>query len=146
MNQPYGPPPVLQQPPVVSCRVCGCVPAAETKFREHQGYLILMRFLSLPGPFCRDCGLATFRHMTSRTLALGWYSYLSLLIAPITLIINLVRRGKVANLPAPQPNPYGPSRRPMDPGRPVLARPMSYASPALTLIVLLVIAVVDAAR
>jgi hypothetical protein len=110
---------------VTACRLCGSVPAAPAKFRGHQGFIVMMRFLSLDGPFCRDCGLATFRTMTSRTLVQGWYGYASFIITPITVLMNLVRRGKVASLPAPQPNPYGPSRPPMEPGPRLLQRPMT---------------------
>jgi hypothetical protein len=112
---------------VTACRLCGSVPAAEVKFRGHQGFIIMMRFLSLDGPFCRDCGLATFRRMTSRTLVQGWYGYASVLITPITVLINLVRRGRVAALPAPHPNPYAPSRPPMDAGPRLLERGMTWA-------------------
>jgi hypothetical protein len=110
---------------VTACRLCGSVPAAPAKFRGHQGFIVMMRFLSLDGPFCRDCGLATFRTMTSRTLVQGWYGYASFIITPITVLMNIVRRGKVASLPAPQPNPYGPSRPPMEPGPRLLQRPMT---------------------
>ncbi|WP_203829288.1 hypothetical protein [Actinoplanes palleronii] len=40
--------------------------------------------------------------------------------------MNLFRRGKVANLPAPQPNPYAPSRPPMDPGPGLMERPLTW--------------------
>ena len=128
---------------LVSCRLCGCVPAVDTTFRGHQGMVVIMRFLRTQGPFCRDCGLGVFRHMTSRTLVQGWYGYASLLITPITVLINLVRRAKVARLAPPQPNPYGPSRPPMDPGGRLLARPMTWLGLAipLALIVVFVLAV-----
>jgi len=84
----------------------------------------LMRFLSAPGPFCRDCGLAAFRTMTARTLVQGWYGYISFVVAPFTVLLNLYRRGKVANLPRPTPTPFG-HGRPMDPGPRLLARPMT---------------------
>jgi hypothetical protein len=124
MSQPY-PSPAAQYAgvPQVRCRFCGCVPAVQTKFRGHQGFVILMRFLSLEGPFCRDCGLATFRNMTAKTLWQGWYGYFSLFVTPVTVLINVVRRDKVASLPAPQPAPDGSGRAPMDPGKPLLARP-----------------------
>lgn len=124
--QPYAPQQYAVPQPaggVVACRMCGSVPAAQATFRGHQGFLIVMRFLSQQGPFCRDCGLATFRSMTARTLIQGWYGWLSLLITPVTVLINLARRGRVAGLAAPGPHPYGPSRRPMDPGARLLQRP-----------------------
>lgn len=111
---------------MLACRFCGSVPAAQVKFRGHQGLLVIMRFLHTTGPFCRDCGLGVFRQMTSRTLVQGWYSYGSFVITPITVLVNLFRRNTVANLPAPQPNPHGPSRPPMDPGPRLLERPMTW--------------------
>jgi len=124
------------QMPMVSCRFCGSVPAVETTFRGHQGMIVLMRFLRMEGPFCRDCGLGTFRHMTSRTLVQGWYGYGSFIITPITVLINLFKRGKVAKLPAPQPNPFGPSRQPMNPGPRLLARPMTWLGLCIPIVVL----------
>jgi hypothetical protein len=101
-----------------------------------------MRFLSLSGPFCRDCGLGAFRQMTARTLIQGWYGYASFLITPVTVLINLVRRSRVAGLPAPRALPDGQSRPPMDPGPPLLARPsaiIGLAVPFLLILLLIVI-------
>ena len=133
--------PQVGQLTVTACRMCGSVPAAPAKFRGHQGFVVMMRFLSLDGPFCRDCGLSTFRSMTSRTLVQGWYGYASFIITPITVLMNIARRGKVAKLPAPQPNPYGPSRPPMDPGPRLLQRPMTIVGLGIpfALIILLVV-------
>jgi hypothetical protein len=125
---------------VVACRMCGSVPAAPVTFRGHQGFVVVMRFLSQPGPFCRDCGMATFRAMTARTLVQGWYGWASLIITPITVLINLVKRGQVAHLAAPQPNPYGPSRPPMNPGPRLLQRPMAVIGLAIPLVLIALIA------
>ncbi|GIF14000.1 hypothetical protein [Actinoplanes teichomyceticus] len=111
---------------MLACRFCGSVPAARATFRGHQGMVVIMRFLSNEGPFCRDCGLGVFRHMTSRTLVQGWYGYGSFIITPFTVLMNLIRRGRVAKLATPQPNPYAPSRPPMDPGPRLLERPMTW--------------------
>lgn len=134
---------VPQQPMQVSmaqgqtrCRFCGCVPAAEVTFRGHRGMVLIMQFLSASGPFCRDCGLATFRSMTAKTLIQGWYGYASLMITPITVLINLARRGQVANLPAPQLVPDGMCRTPMDPGPPLFARPSAVIGLALPFLVI----------
>jgi hypothetical protein len=138
------PTPVAERPPsITACRFCGSVPAVATTFRGHQGFLVVMRFLSVPGPFCRDCGLATFRTMTSRTLVQGWYGFLSLFFAPLTVAVNLLRRRRVASLPAPQPNPYGPSRPPMDPGPRLLQRPMTIIGLAIPPAVVLLITIMS---
>jgi hypothetical protein len=134
--------------PPLQCRFCGCVPAVDVTFRGHQGMLVIMRFLHLGGPYCRDCGLATFRQMTARTLVQGWYGLLSFLITPITVLVNLTERAKVARLPAPQPFPYGPSRAPMNPEPPLLARPMAIvglAIPVALVLALIILIVVSGA-
>jgi hypothetical protein len=128
-----------------ACRLCGSVPAVNTTFRGHRGMLVLMQFLSTPGPFCRDCGLGVFRHMTSRTLVQGWYGYASMVITPVTVVMNLVRRGKVARLTAPQPHPYAPSRPPMDPGPRLLQRPMSWIGVGIPVALVILIVVVASA-
>ncbi|MET8151040.1 hypothetical protein ACIBSW_00055 [Actinoplanes sp. NPDC049668] len=125
---------------VSSCRMCGSVPAVPVTFRGHRGLVVLMQFLSQEGPFCRDCGLATFRSMTSRTLVQGWWGYGSFIVTPITVLINLAKRGKVANLAAPQPNPYGPSRPPMEPGPRLLQRPMTIIGLAIPFALVLTLA------
>ena len=121
----------------LTCRFCGSVPAAKAKFRGHQGMIIIMKFLSLGGPFCRDCGLATYRTMTARTLVQGWWGYASFIFTPITVLFNLIPRSKVAKLAAPRPAAHGQSRQPMDPGAPLLARPMALAGLAIPVVVIL---------
>jgi hypothetical protein len=105
------------------CRFCGNVPAVDVTFRGHRGMVFLMQFLHVKGPFCRDCGLATFRDMSAKTLVQGWWGYASSIITPVTLLINAARRGKVASLEPPRPPAHGPSGRPMDPGAPLFTRP-----------------------
>ncbi|MET9418064.1 hypothetical protein ABZY03_28525 [Streptomyces klenkii] len=104
------PAPVFAGP---SCRMCGGFPAAEATVRQHQGILIMMRFLHVRGPFCRNCGLAVVRDMTGKTLWQGWWSPVSLVIfTPFTLIWNMVVKSKLEKLPPPmmpgqqQPQPW----------------------------------------
>jgi len=127
------------------CRFCGCVPAADTTFRGHRGMLVIMQFRHVRGPFCRDCGLATFRKMTADTLIQGWYGYISFVVTPVTVLINLARRGKVANLPVPMPPPSGQHSRPMDPGPALLARPTALIGLAIPFVLFLVLIVLAAA-
>ncbi|MEU3774559.1 hypothetical protein AB0F11_15410 [Streptomyces sp. NPDC032472] len=116
--------------PQYECRICGSVPAAPATVRGHQGMLVLMRFLRAEGPLCRNCGLATYRRMTSDTLWQGWWGPLSLFITPVTLLMNLGPRAAFHRL-AP---PSGSILPPLDPGRPLWRRP-----PALVLLVLTVL-------
>jgi hypothetical protein len=131
--------PAAPTSPELECTLCGSVPAAAAKFRGHQGMIIIMRFLSLDGPFCRDCGLATYRNMTSRTLVQGWWGYVSFLITPLVVLFNLIPRQKVASLPPPRPAPHGRSHRPLDPGPPLLMRPMSIIGLAIPPVVIMLV-------
>ena len=88
----------------------------------------------------------TFRGMTAKTLIQGWYGYASFLITPITVLINVIRRGKVANLPAPQRPPHGPSGRPMEPGAPLLARPSALIGLGIPVLLVMLLVFVIALR
>ncbi|MFJ6563894.1 hypothetical protein ACIQMV_29310 [Streptomyces sp. NPDC091412] len=101
------------------CRFCGSMPAVEATFRGHQGFLVIMRFLKLQGPFCRTCGIATHRRMTANSLWQGWWGIASVVINPITMLINLPQRAKVSKLGDPIPGAPG---QPMDPGKPLFQR------------------------
>jgi hypothetical protein len=98
----------------------------------------MMRFLKLPGNCCRTCGIATFRDMTTKTLYQGWWGYASFVMTPITVVRNLVTRGKFSKLPAPS----GSVRPPRDPGKPIFLRAGAVgALLPLAIIVAIVVAV-----
>ncbi|MER6731289.1 hypothetical protein [Streptomyces puniciscabiei] len=101
------------------CDVCGAGPAARVTIRGHQGMLIVMRNLWRKGTFCQTCALAVFRKMQSDTMVQGWWGPMSMIITPITLLINLFTLSKIRKLPAPTAA-FGPG---LDPGLPVLRRP-----------------------
>ncbi|GEM31813.1 hypothetical protein NN3_28200 [Nocardia neocaledoniensis NBRC 108232] len=102
------------------CRHCGATPAAAVDIRSHRGLLLWMQFVRMPGPFCRDCGLATLRRMTLQSVWLGWWGPLSLMINPITLLANASAHSRIRALGPPIPGMPG---RPMDPGKPLFRRP-----------------------
>ncbi|MGY5123808.1 LppU/SCO3897 family protein [Streptomyces nigrescens] len=121
---PYDRQPHLHPQPYAAdpgCQFCGARPAVQATVRGHQGILVLMRFLSRRGMFCRSCGLATYREMSAKTLWQGWWSPLSVAITPLTLLMNLGPRGRFRKLAAPTGG-FGPS---LDPGRSLLRRPVA---------------------
>jgi hypothetical protein len=122
------------------CRICGSGPAAPATFRAVVGAVFMHTIWTAHGPYCRDCGLHTFRRQTTKTLTGGWCSVGAIVLTPIFLLMNIVARGKVAGLPAPQPRMDGRGQAPLDPGPPVFQRPGAYVYPAL--VGLLVIAIV----
>ncbi|MFF4370287.1 hypothetical protein [Streptomyces sp. NPDC001594] len=112
--------------PAPGCRNCGAPQAALFSVRAHVGVLVLMRFHTLNGPFCRPCGRSLVRTMTTKTLCQGWWSPLSLvLFTPFTLFWNLLAAIKFGKLPDPTP---APGRQPLEEGPPVHARPLAYVA------------------
>ncbi|MEU1124052.1 hypothetical protein ABZ371_10870 [Streptomyces sp. NPDC005899] len=114
----------------LTCQICGAVPAVHAVVRGHRGLVVTLRFLTEEGAFCRTCGTATYRGMTSDTLWQGWWGLLSVFAAPVTLVMNLGARARIRALP----HPLGHPRPPLAPGRPVLLRP-----PALSIMVALLV-------
>jgi hypothetical protein len=64
-----------------------------------------------------------FRHHANRTLLGGWWG--GVLAIPIFLLVNRIRLRRVLRLAPPQPTPgvAAHSPAPLDPGKPVIARP-----------------------
>jgi hypothetical protein len=119
---------------VYRCRFCGSIPAVPMTIYEHNGFIFLMQFKNLRGPFCRNCGLHVWRRMTDTTLLRGWLGLASFFIAPITALINLVNLPKLNRLPPPDTryavNP------PADPGRGLFYRPGVYVYLGVIFVVL----------
>ncbi|MBD0737523.1 hypothetical protein [Streptomyces sp. CBMA29] len=149
-QNPYGPPQGQGQQPFgypqtgpqtapdgsPACTFCGGFPAVQATVRGHQGFLIIMRFLKRRANYCRTCGIATHREMTTKTLWQGWWGLGSFVITPITVLINLGPRGRFNKLPAPSGG-FGP---PMNPGKPIFLRGGAYVMLAPLLVLAIIIA------
>jgi hypothetical protein len=120
---------------VYRCRFCGSIPAAPMTVYEHNGFIFLMTFKNLKGPFCRDCGLHTWRRMTDTTLLRGWLGMASFFIAPITVLINVVNLRKLTSLPPPDTT-YAVGR-PADPGSGMFRRFGIYVYAGVLVVLLL---------
>jgi hypothetical protein len=107
-------------PSMVQCRFCGAVPALAATAHGHRGLVLVMQFRSLPGPFCRDCGIAAVRTVSAQTLWQGWWGIASMVVTPVVLLLNLVLRIRLDRLPSPV-RPYG-SPPPIPAGRPLFQR------------------------
>jgi hypothetical protein len=105
--------------------------------------IILARFGTSRGPFCRDCGVANFRLLTANTLVLGWWGVISVMATPITLLINVARRRTVARLGPPQrvPGAYALLPAPLNPGKPLFAQPKTWAALLAALAIFALVAV-----
>ena len=132
----YGTQPAGQQLPSNGCQVCGGTPALAVHLRGHQGMILIMRFLSYRGQFCRDCGTAKFREVQRRTLLVGWWGYISSVANTVTALYNLTVYSKIRSLGAPQ----GRVRPPKTPVDSVFLSPGFAITVALPVLIIAVIA------
>ncbi|MEH1165113.1 hypothetical protein V6V47_06980 [Micromonospora sp. CPCC 205539] len=117
------PPPALRPPADGECQFCGAQPAAHTQYQSVTSIVILYVISSQRGWMCRNCGLATFRHHTNKSLVGGWWG-IGVIAIPIMLIANRLRLGRILRLAPPQPTPGVAAQlpAPLDPGKPVMTR------------------------
>lgn len=74
------------------CESCGM--PIKTKYVEiyqNIGLLIMRRFGSVKGRFCRSCIEYHFWTMTGKTMLFGWWGVISFIITPFLLINNFLR-------------------------------------------------------
>ncbi|MFF2083223.1 hypothetical protein ACFVVM_05585 [Nocardia sp. NPDC058176] len=86
--------------------------------RGHRGMVLTSQNIKVDGPFCRDCGLTTYRDLTADSLWRGWWGKFSLLINPAMMLANLYHRIRIGGLGAPEDHPWPP----MSPGKPLYRR------------------------
>jgi hypothetical protein len=83
------------------CLSCGSTPTANVRFRGMHGLVDTPVWYEVSGPFCRNCGIATFRNATEWQLANIMRSVKSVLRMPSILFGNFSARRQVARLDAP---------------------------------------------
>jgi hypothetical protein len=93
----------------VACRLCHRGPTAAASLFEHHGYGLPLRHLVLRGPLCRQCGLIAWRRMTAQTLLLGWWGLASIVLTPVTLVLNAVALVKLLRTPSTPAVPIAPT-------------------------------------
>jgi hypothetical protein len=72
------------------CQACGQnAPTALAHFRQNVGMLFLRREKHVEGNLCRACCGKYFWQLTLTTIAVGWLGMISLVIAPIYVILNI---------------------------------------------------------
>ena len=74
------------------CQLCGSLaPTKNVEFYQNIGMIFGRRYSSVNGRLCKKCINREFKSRTLVTLFFGWWSGLSLIIAPIFLLYNVVR-------------------------------------------------------
>ena len=73
------------------CNLCNCqAPTCYVEFRQNIGAFVMRFSKSIKGNLCRQCINKKFAEFTLITIAVGWCGMISLILAPIFVINNLV--------------------------------------------------------
>ena len=124
--------PYQDQQPAGGCQQCGAVPAIQVKLHGHIGMIILQRFLTYRGRFCRDCGISQFRNVQKQLLLLGWWGFISFFVTIVNIGQNLFTFSRLRSLGTPQNRRANPAA----PGRSVFASPGFAVSVVVAVLVL----------
>jgi Protein of unknown function (DUF2510) len=124
-----------QQQVAGGCQQCGAVPALTVKLHGHIGMVILQRFLTYRGRFCRDCGISQFRRVQKQLLLLGWWGFISFFVTIVNIGQNLFTFSRLRSLGAPQNRLANPA----SPGGSVFASPGFVVSVIIAVLVAAVV-------
>jgi hypothetical protein len=91
-------------PDGIICQACGIeAPARAVDFRQNIGMLVMRTHKCVKGRLCKKCVHKYFWKTTTTTLFLGPWGYISLFIAPIFIINNIVRYVGALGMPPVPP-------------------------------------------
>ena len=81
--------PVL--PSTSRCQSCGGPgPTTHTAFRQNIGAVVMRFTKTIEGELCRSCVRKHFTETTLITVAVGWLGMVSILVAPVFVVLNVV--------------------------------------------------------
>src|ERR1044071_83811 len=87
------------------CQACRIeAPTKYVEFYQNMGFLIMRTHKSIKGNMCKKCINKYFFEFTLITIGIGWLGMISLIIAPIYVINNIVRYLMCLSLPPVPPN------------------------------------------
>jgi len=83
--------PMPMSVPTARCQACGAAgKVADVTFRQNIGMILARQSKSISGMLCRECVSKYFWQMTLTTLAVGWLGMISIIIAPVFIVLNIV--------------------------------------------------------
>ena len=86
------------------CQACGVeAPTKNVEFRQNIGALVLRFHRKIKGNLCKSCVHKNFWKMTLVTLTVGWLGMISLVVAPIFIVINIVNYLRCLGMPPVPP-------------------------------------------
>ncbi len=84
------------------CHACGAIaPTRFVDFKQNIGMVVMRRSVTYCGEFCKPCVHKHFWKATGTTLAVGWLGRISLFVAPVFIVNNIVRYVAVLGMPGP---------------------------------------------
>jgi hypothetical protein len=84
------------------CHACGAIaPTRFVDFKQNVGMLVMRRSTNYCGEFCKPCVHKHFWKATGTTLAVGWLGRISMFVAPVYVVNNIVRYVAVLGMPGP---------------------------------------------
>jgi len=84
------------------CQCCGCHgPTKYVEFYQNIGALVMRFGKEMKANLCKPCINKYFWEMTLITLAVGWLGMISLILAPIFIILNIVNFVPTIGMPTP---------------------------------------------
>lgn len=84
----------------MGCHVCGAnAPTEEVALRQNIGMLVMRQAKSVEGALCKRCIDSHFWPFTITTLVVGWFGVISMIVAPIYIVINVYHFARTRSLP-----------------------------------------------
>src|SRR5882762_8479068 len=76
----------------IICQACGIeAPVKYVEFRQNIGALVVRFSKEVKGNLCKSCIHSHFWSMSLINLSIGWLGYISIILAPVFTIINIVQ-------------------------------------------------------
>lgn len=76
----------------IICQGCGIeAPVKHVEFHQNIGMVVMRQSSSIKGNLCKKCVHSQFWQKTGTTLGVGWIGTISVIIAPVFIIMNLVQ-------------------------------------------------------
>jgi hypothetical protein len=111
--------------PRATCDICGSLHVKDVKFTRQVGLIFQRRVATIENRLCRSCALAIGRSFQSKTLAAGWWGMISVLTNFGYVYSNAKQLREVSRMEH-SAAPEGFRTIPIDPGKEVWRRPLSY--------------------
>ena len=86
------------------CQKCGCeAPTRNVSFHQNIGLLVMRLYSGTCGELCKPCIHKTFWTYTAVNMTVGWLGVISLILAPIFMVNNIVQYVGCLGMESPRP-------------------------------------------